>query len=80
MSDRLNRFAFACLLFVTMFRGSAAAAPTLVAQSGDASISAKGNVPANGGVRYYQVVYRDNSGPCAAGFDITNGVSVIWQP
>jgi hypothetical protein len=49
-------------------------------QSGDTAISAQGNVPATGGVRYYQVVYRNNGGPCGTGFNVTNGVSVIWQP
>jgi len=39
-----------------------------------------GTVPAAGGVRYYQVVYRNNGGPCGTGFNVTNGVSVIWQP
>ncbi len=49
-------------------------------QSGDPAISVSGNVPAAGGVRYYQVVYRNNGGPCGAGFNITNGVSVVWAP
>jgi hypothetical protein len=50
-------------------------------QTGDPSISAKGSVPAAGGVRYYQVFYRNpNGSPCGTFFNITSGVSVIWQP
>jgi hypothetical protein len=50
-------------------------------QTGDPSISVKGHVPAAGGVRYYQTYYRNpNGSPCGALFNITSGVSVIWQP
>jgi Immunoglobulin I-set domain/Thrombospondin type 3 repeat len=50
-------------------------------QAGDPTISVKGHVPASGGVRYYQVFYRNpNGSPCGAFFNITSGVSVIWQP
>jgi hypothetical protein len=50
-------------------------------QAGDPTISVKGHVPATGGVRYYQVFYRNpNGSPCGTFFNITSGVSVIWQP
>jgi hypothetical protein len=50
-------------------------------QAGDPSISVKGLVPPAGGVRYYQVFYRNpNGSPCGTFFNITSGVNVIWQP
>jgi hypothetical protein len=50
-------------------------------QAGDPTISVKGSVPPAGGVRYYQVFYRNPTGsPCGTFFNITSGVSVIWQP
>ena len=49
-------------------------------QGADPAISVKGLVPPGGGVRYYQVVYRNNGGPCGSGFNVTNGVSVVWEP
>jgi hypothetical protein len=57
--------------------GGAASYP----QAGDPSISVKGHVPASGGVRLYQVFYRNpNGSPCGALFNITSGVNVVWQP
>jgi hypothetical protein len=50
-------------------------------QGSDPKISVLGVVPPAGGVRYYQVFYRNpNGSPCGTFFNITNGVSVIWQP
>jgi hypothetical protein len=47
----------------------------------DPHLSLKGNVPAAGGTRYYQVWYRDNHSYCnAETFNFTNGVSVTWVP
>ncbi len=47
----------------------------------DPLISIKGNVPPAGNVvRYYQTVYRNVGGPCGSGFNVTNGVSVVWGP
>ncbi len=46
----------------------------------DQPISVRGSVPASGGTRHYQAWYRDTSGPCHSGFNLTNGVSVIWSP
>ncbi len=48
-------------------------------QAGDMAISVKGGLPPIGGVRYYQVLYRSNGGPCGTGLNITNGDSVVWQ-
>jgi hypothetical protein len=45
----------------------------------DPKISVKGQVPHAGGVRYYQLLYRNQHGPCNAGTNITNGVSVVWS-
>jgi hypothetical protein len=33
-----------------------------------------------GDVRCYQLWYRDNSGPCASGFNLSNGMDVFWLP
>jgi hypothetical protein len=50
-------------------------------QGADPAISVQGLVPPTGGVRYYQVYYRNPTGsPCGTLFNITAGVSVIWQP
>jgi len=46
----------------------------------DPKISVKGQVPAAGGPRYYQLFYRNLHGPCDSGTNITNGVSVVWLP
>jgi len=46
----------------------------------DLPISVKGSVPPAGGVRYYQTWYRNFTGPCGVGFNVTNGVSVVWSP
>lgn len=40
----------------------------------------KGDPLSVGSVRGYQLVYRDNGGPCGTGFNATNGVKVIWAP
>ena len=48
---------------------------------GDSRISQVGAIPALGGVKAYQVAYRDASGTlCGSGYHITNAVSVIWVP
>lgn len=46
---------------------------------GDLSISVKGNVPSDGGYRYYQMWYRDAASYCtAATFNITSAARVLW--
>ena len=43
-------------------------------------VVAAGGVQA-GDVRYYQLWYRNpGSSPCAAGFNLTNGVEIQWTP
>ena len=49
-------------------------------QFGDQPVHIKGFVPPAGGVRTYQVWYRNNLGPCGTGSNLSNGVSVIWVP
>jgi hypothetical protein len=60
---------------------SMAAGAASYPQGTDPKISVLGLVPPSGGVRYYQVFYRNpNGSPCGALFNITSGVNVIWQP
>jgi hypothetical protein len=48
---------------------------------GDPAISASGGVPAAGGTRIYQVVYRDVATYCTSdAFNMTNGLSITWAP
>ena len=47
---------------------------------GDIPISIKGAIPAGGGTRTYQAWYRNTTGPCGSGFNLTNGVQVTWVP
>lgn len=48
---------------------------------GDAPLASKGNVPAIGGTRYYQVWYRDPMTFCSgATYNLTNGVRIVWTP
>ncbi len=35
--------------------------------------------PSPGETWYYQTLYRDVSGPCGAGFNATNAISVLWE-
>jgi hypothetical protein len=45
------------------------------------SLSALGQVPTAGGVRHYQVWYRNSAAYCTpAAFNLTNAVSVVWTP
>lgn len=48
--------------------------------SGEVAISVVGLVPAAGAARYYQVWYRNQTGPCGTRSNISNGVQVIWVP
>ncbi len=50
-------------------------------QSGEPAISVLGLVPPTGGVRGYEFVYRNPvASPCGTGLNVSNGVSVVWQP
>jgi hypothetical protein len=40
----------------------------------------KGDPLSIGSVRGYQLVYRDNGGPCGTGFNATNGIKIVWAP
>ena len=47
----------------------------------DPHVSVKGNVPANGGTRYYQIWYRDAATFCAPEtYDPSNGLELAWRP
>jgi hypothetical protein len=47
----------------------------------DPHLSVKGNVPAAGGTRYYQVWYRDNHAFCnAETYNFSNGIAAVWVP
>jgi hypothetical protein len=48
--------------------------------TGDIPISVKGAIPASGGTRTYQAWYRNNTGSCGSGFNLTNGAQVTWVP
>ncbi|MCY2958988.1 MAG: hypothetical protein NTY35_02395 [Planctomycetota bacterium] len=44
-------------------------------------LSVMGTVPAGGGTRIYQVWYRNSAAFCTpSGFNLTNGITVIWTP
>jgi hypothetical protein len=47
---------------------------------GDVAISIRGAIPPSGGTRTYQGWYRNVTGPCGSGFNLTNGVRVTWTP
>jgi hypothetical protein len=44
---------------------------------GDPHVSVRGGVPA-GATRHYQAWYRNTTGPCGSGFNLTNGVAIDW--
>ena len=49
--------------------------------AGDPSISVRGLVPAAGGVRDYQCWYRNAAAFCTpSSFNLSNGLSIDWQP
>jgi hypothetical protein len=49
-------------------------------QVGNVPIHIQGQVPAGGGLRFYQCWYRSVNGPCGTLSNISNGVQVIWTP
>ena len=49
--------------------------------AGDPSVSVKGLVPWNGGLRLYQVWYRNSATFCTPSlFNLTNGLKILWVP
>jgi hypothetical protein len=48
-------------------------------QMGDLPVSIEGGV-GGPGARYYQVWYRNVTGPCGTGSNVSNGLAVIWAP
>lgn len=48
--------------------------------SGGIPISIRGAIPQTGGTRTYQAWYRNPTGPCGSGSNLTNGVQVTWVP
>jgi len=55
------------------------AGSTFYPQSGDPSVSVRGQVTLPG-VRYYQVWYRNVFGPCGTGSNLSAGLQVTWNP
>jgi hypothetical protein len=49
-------------------------------QGADPAVSVQGAVPVTGGVRYYQLWYRNVPGVCGTGSNVSNGLSVVWAP
>ena len=49
--------------------------------AGDAALSAKGLIGPDGGVRYYQIWYRNAAVFCTSStFNLTNALQIIWVP
>ncbi len=48
--------------------------------AGDPSVSVRGQVPTSGALRYYQITYRNQAGPCGTHLNLTNGLAVAWAP
>jgi hypothetical protein len=49
-------------------------------ETGDPSLHVKGQIPAGGGTRYYQLWYRNVPGPCGNFSNFSNGLIVLWLP
>lgn len=48
---------------------------------GDGALHLAGQIPAAGGIRRYQLWYRDPIGFCTAStFNLTNGLTIVWGP
>ncbi len=49
--------------------------------AGDPLVSVMGVVPAGGGARHYQIWYRNVAAFCTpAGFNLSNGLTIMWAP
>jgi len=47
----------------------------------DPLVSVRGQVPAIGSTRFYQVLYRDNASFCApTKYNFSNGLAIVWTP
>lgn len=48
---------------------------------GDPLVSVRGQIPSAGATRFYQAWYRNVASFCTpAGFNLTNGIRVVWRP
>jgi hypothetical protein len=47
---------------------------------GSTPVSVKGQLPPTGGLRTYQIFYRNFAGPCGGHLNLTNGWAVVWTP
>lgn len=47
---------------------------------GQTSVSVRGQLPASGGLRTYQIFHRNNIGPCLQHLNLSNGLAVVWTP
>ncbi len=60
---------------------TSAAGASSYPEAGDRRVSVQGTIPAAGGLRFYQVWYRNAAAFCtAATFNLTNGLEVSWTP
>lgn len=60
---------------------NAAGASNYGGPAGDALVSVQGGVPAGGGLRLYQVMFRDAVPYCTtATFNLSNGIEIHWSP
>lgn len=48
--------------------------------AGGIPVSVRGQVPVTGGLRTYQIFYRNFVGPCGGHLNLTNGLAVVWAP
>lgn len=48
--------------------------------AGSEGLALRGFLPASGGTRHYQAWYRNPGGPCGAGANLTNALSINWLP
>jgi hypothetical protein len=47
---------------------------------GQTPVSVRGQLPATGGLRTYQIFHRNNIGPCLQHLNLSNGLAVVWAP
>ena len=61
-------------------KSSGAGGTAVYPGAGDPLLSVRGQIPAIGGTRYYQVWYRNVNGPCGTHSNFTNGWTLVWVP